>query len=183
MVAPCRLGSGTAGCPGLRRVVLAGAVAALLRREFHGLARDAGGWSEGEANSRMGTVFQRAAAAAAGQRVEWNGGMVDPRYRLRAATMIEWLEVTPAEMRAANLRVLRDREVGRERERARSRVRRAAAGGQDRAAYTAPAQERRGRVAGLRREGQTWRAIGLALGISEGEARRLAQAAPAGTPA
>ena len=149
----------------------------LLRREFQGLAQDVGGWTEGDARSRMATVFRRAEAAAAGQRVEWNGRMLDPRYRVRAATMAAWLQVTPAEMHAANLRVLRDGAVARERERDRWHARRAAAGGQDRKAYTAPARERRSRVGALRQAGLSWRAVGMALGISEGEARRLARAA------
>ena len=89
--------------------------------------------------------------------------------------MAAWLQVTPAEMRAASLRVLRDGTMARERERAHAR--RAAAGGQDRKAYTAPARERRGRVGALRQAGLSWRAIGLALEISEGEARRLARSA------
>jgi hypothetical protein len=86
----------------------------VLRREFYALAQEVGCWTEGEAVSRMSSVFKRAEMAARGERVEWRGKPVDPRYRFRAATIIEWLKVTSAEMREADLRVLIDGERRRE---------------------------------------------------------------------
>jgi hypothetical protein len=91
----------------------------VLRREFYSLAQEAGCWTEGEAVSRMSSVFKRAEMAARGERVEWRGKPVDPRYRFRAATMIEWREITSAEMRDADLRVLIDGDRRREPARAR----------------------------------------------------------------
>jgi hypothetical protein len=153
------------------------APAPVLRREFHALAREAGGWDGREADARMGAVFRRAEAAAAGRTVEWDGRALDPRYHFRAGTMVEWLRITPAEMREAGLRVLVDRDVARERAAERQRARRRRAEVRERAAYEATARARRDRVLALRRDGLTWRAIGAELGISEGEARRLATTA------
>jgi hypothetical protein len=158
------------------------APAFVLRREFYALAQEAGaqeagGWREREVDSRMGAVFRRATAAAAGQTVEWDGKTFSPRYRFRAGTIIEWLQITPTEMRDAGLRVLIDQDVAREREAERQQAHRRRIGVQERAAYEAITQSRRGRVLALRQNGLTWRAIGTELGVSEGEARRLAKTA------
>jgi hypothetical protein len=59
-----------------------------LRRELYALAQEAGGWTEREATSRMGTLFRRAEMAARGATIEWMGRRVDARYRFRAATII-----------------------------------------------------------------------------------------------
>lgn len=149
-----------------------------LRREFYALAKEAGGWREREVDSRMGAVFSRATAAAVGRSVEWGGKALDPRYRFQAGTIVEWLEISPAEMRDAGLRVLVDRDVARELATGRERDRRRRHGAQERAAYEAPAQARRGRVFELRQRGMTWRTIGAELGVSEAEARRLGKASP-----
>ncbi|MHA6347681.1 helix-turn-helix domain-containing protein [Roseivivax sp. CAU 1761] len=92
-----------------------------LLRETYALAQEAGGWSEGETKSRMSTIYHRAAAAARGEKIEWQGRQVDPRYRFRADTIIEWLEISPQEMREAGLTALVDDDVKRERDRERKR--------------------------------------------------------------
>ena len=156
------------------------APAFVLRREFHALAQEAGGWHGREVDGRMGSVFRRAEAAAAGRTVAWDGKAFDPRYRFRAGTIVEWLEIAPAEMRDAGLRVLIDADVARGRAAERQQARRRRIGVQERAVFEANAQARRGRVLALRRDGLTWRAIGAELGVSEGEARRLARTASGG---
>jgi hypothetical protein len=144
-----------------------------LRRELYALAQECGGWTEAEARSRMSAVFRRAEQAATGQRIEYRGRLFDPRYRFKAATIIERLEITPAEMHAAGLRVLVDQDRHRELATERKEASRRRAGVVEREAYVATAQARRERVHALRSEGRTWRAIGAELGISEAEARRL----------
>ena len=151
--------------------------AQLLRREFHALAREAGGWSEGEADRRMGTVFRRAEAAAAGQAagqaVGWAGRTTSPRYRLRAATIVDWLQITPAEMREGGLRVLVDQDIRRERGTARQRARRRRAGVQERAAYEAAAAARRAQAAGLRQQGLPWAEVARRMELPSADAARV----------
>jgi hypothetical protein len=109
----------------------------VLRRELYALARQVGGWSEAEAGARLQAVFARAEAAARGERVEWRGRPIDPRYRLRDATIVEWLAITEAEMRALGLRHLVTADLKCEHERVRGERRRRAAGAVPRAVYEA----------------------------------------------
>lgn len=91
----------------------------VLNREYLALAREATGWSDAEAKSRMGAILKRAKASAEGKKIEFNGNEVDPRYRISATRMVEWLEIDPTEQREAGLRCLidgsRKREVNAER--------------------------------------------------------------------
>lgn len=94
---------------------------AALRREGYALAKEVGGWSEREADQRMMTIFRRAEAAARGETIEWQGNKIDPRYRFRTSTIIEWLNITDEEMRAAGLRSIVSDDVRREIDRERKR--------------------------------------------------------------
>jgi hypothetical protein len=113
----------------------------VMRRELNALAQEVGGWSEREAANRMSSVFRRAEMAARGVRADWNGKQVDPRYRLKAATIVEWLQITPAEMRSADLRVLIDQDARRERAAERQEAHRRRQGVQERAAFLATSVE------------------------------------------
>jgi len=62
----------------------------------------------------MGALFRKAEMAANGVVSEWQGRPVDPRYHSRAATIIDWPEITPAEMREGGLRVLVDQDRARQ---------------------------------------------------------------------
>lgn len=95
----------------------------VLRREMHALAHEAGSWPGEETKSRLSAVFDRAHRAAAGEVVEWQGQRVDPRYRFRSQTIVEWLAIEPHEMREAGLRDLITPDVRRERERERRKRR------------------------------------------------------------
>ena len=76
-----------------------------LRRELVDLGREAtgGAWSAQMIMTDMGSVIRRAeAAAGGGEGIEWppgSGEMIDPRYRLRDATMIAWLGISSDELR------------------------------------------------------------------------------------
>ena len=72
-----------------------------------------------EMASQFDVVIRRAEQAARGERVEWLGSRLDPRYRLRDQKIIEWLEITEAEMRTLGLRHLATPEIKRELERQR----------------------------------------------------------------
>lgn len=106
-----------------------------MRRECYALAQEVGGWREKECNARMSSIFRRASMSAAGATIEWQGERIDPRYRFRASTMIEWLRIEPAEMRDAGLRALITSDIRLERDRARWHDRHAAGGGVDRSTY------------------------------------------------
>lgn len=88
---------------------------AVLEREVAALAAEAGGWTVGQARSRMSAVLRRAHASARGESVkDPRGEEVDPRYRFKAATIVERLEISSAEMETAGLRVLVDQDRRRE---------------------------------------------------------------------
>ncbi len=88
--------------------------AAVMERELAALAHEAAGWQAGETRSRMSSALARARMAAAGTMMEWNGEKVDPRYRMKSATVIDWLAIEPGEMREAGLRMLVDGDRSRE---------------------------------------------------------------------
>lgn len=82
-------------------------------RELHALACEAtgGAWDDRENRARLAAVMKRAATAARGETVEWQGQKVDPRYRFRASTIIEWLGITRKEMIDGGFKVLIDNEL------------------------------------------------------------------------
>ncbi|MGO8613681.1 hypothetical protein ACC797_17510 [Rhizobium ruizarguesonis] len=92
-----------------------------MAREITALAQDAAGWSESETKARTSAAFKRATAAAAGEKVEWNGKEYDPRYRYSSAKIIDMLEIEPDEMVKADLRSLCDEERLTELSRKRSK--------------------------------------------------------------
>ncbi len=113
----------------------------VLERELAALAHEAAGWQETQTRSRMSAALGRARMAAAGVKIEWNGKEIDPRYRMRAATVMEWLEITPGEMHEAGLRMLVDtdraRELAAERQAKSRRLKGAASRSEGRAARIA----------------------------------------------
>lgn len=86
----------------------------VMQREIEVLALEAAGWTDKETASRMSSVIKRAIVAAAGGTISFNGRDVDPRYRMKSSTIIDWLEIEPGEMRDANLRMLVDQDRRRE---------------------------------------------------------------------
>lgn len=148
-----------------------------VQREFHALAAEVGGWTSKECDSRMATVFKRAHLASQGVTFEWQGRQVDPRYRFKATTIIEWLRIEPEEMRQADLRVLIDTGIRRERDRERWHERREAAGKVDRATYEATAHQKAEDILRmLDRLGST-KAVAEALGITYEVAKKRIQRA------
>lgn len=152
-----------------------------MRRECYALAAEVGGWRSKECDARMHAIFRRASLAAAGGTIEWRGERVDPRYRFKASTMVEWLSIEPQEMRDANLRALITDDVRRERERVRLREVRATAGAMDRATYLETVQAQAHQEAEdilriLARRGSV-KAVAECLGISYDTAKKRIQRA------
>jgi hypothetical protein len=114
----------------------------VLRRELNALASEAGGWGTAECNARLSSVMSRAERAGRGEMQDWKGRAVDSRYRFKAATIVEWLDIAPSEMREANLRVLVNADIAREHAAERQAAARRRCGAQERAVYEAAATER-----------------------------------------
>jgi len=91
------------------------APADVMAREIQILAAQAAGWTDKETAARMCSVVKRARQSEAGILTLFDGRQVDPRYRMRAETIVDWLAIQPGEMRAANLRVLIDSSIATER--------------------------------------------------------------------
>ncbi|MDN5696465.1 MAG: hypothetical protein L0G70_00655 [Rubrobacter sp.] len=68
-----------------------------MRRELFELAAEAGSWSEDHTAGKLSSVVSRTKRAFAGERVEWRGEMLDPRYRLTNQRIMEWLEIDASE--------------------------------------------------------------------------------------
>jgi hypothetical protein len=115
----------------------------VLYREAWALAHEVSTWPEREMQSRMQAIFKRGQWAQQGRRLTWRGHEVDPRYRFRTETIIEWLEITPDEQRG--MRSLIGQAEAERRHRLAERQRKHAAGEvkQGRATYLAQAEDRR----------------------------------------
>lgn len=147
------------------------AIPLVMQRELYALAHQVGGWDEAEAGNRLRSVLARAHAAGRGETVDWLGQSMDPRYRFRTETILEWLEITPEEQR--QLQTLIGPDVARERDRQRWHQRREAAGGVERATYLEQAEERRQAAHTLREQGKSLREIAKLLGASPEGVRRM----------
>jgi hypothetical protein len=91
-------------------------------------------------------------------------------YRYRKASLIDLLEITPAEER--HMRALISDAEKRRREMAREAEQRRAAGMIERAEYEAASGQRRIQAVVMRAQGMSLRAIGAALGVSHEHVRR-----------
>ncbi len=151
----------------------------VLERELASLAHEAAGWQGHQTRSRMSAAVGRAKAAAAGARLEWQGEHVDPRYRLKASTVVDWLEIDPAEQRGAGLRLLVDSALRRELATERARESRSRKGARSRADQQAARLAIGRRALWLAaKDGMTVREIAAELGISTGQvSKAMAEAA------
>lgn len=142
----------------------------VLERELAALAHEAAGWRGAETRSRMSAALARARMAAAGSRLEWDGKEVDPRYRLKAGTVIDWLEIEPGEMRGAGLRLLVDADRRRELNTERTRESRHRRGAASRADAQAARLDLGRRALWLAiKDGMTRDEIAAHLGVSAGQ--------------
>jgi hypothetical protein len=76
----------------------------------------------------LSAVLARAEQAARGEKIEYRGLLIDPRYRFKDQTAVEWLHISGEEMRAFDLRHFVSPEIKRERDRLRKEEERRAAG-------------------------------------------------------
>ncbi len=121
----------------------------------------------------MAAVIKRARQAAAGQTVTFQGREVDPRYRMRASTIIEWLRIDPVDQRAAGLRVLVDEDRKRELNTERTKASRHRRGGKDRTVQQAARLEMGQKALYLRAsQGMTVADLATHLGVSVGQVHK-----------
>jgi hypothetical protein len=147
------------------------AVPTVLQRELYALARQAGGWTEAHARSKLQAVFRTAHQAARGEGVEYAGVEVDPRYRFRNQTIIELLEITAEEEREMET-VISDDER-RRRDRQEKKERRREAGAMSREEYEGRAADRRVEARRMAAEGMSRQEIAKALGWSKRHVQRV----------
>jgi hypothetical protein len=146
------------------------AVPTVLQRELYALAHQAGGWTEGHTRSKLQAVFRTAHQAARGERVQYAGVEVDPRYRFKNQTIIELLEITGHEER--EMRTVISDDERRRRDREEKKDKRRVAGAMTREEYEARAAGRRVQARRMAAEGLSLREIGRTLGISHEAVRK-----------
>ncbi len=153
------------------------AIPSVLRRELYALSREVGGWTEATAKSKLHAVFRTAHEAARGEKVEWAGMKVDPRYRLKNSTIIEALEITADEERELKTVISDDERRRRDRERKKRERRDSGEVEMSRKEYLVRAAKRRAEARKLAGEGLSLRRIAEKLGISKSQVQRaLAEA-------
>ena len=130
-----------------------------------------------EIRSMVSANLKRAKMAEAGERVEFNGRSVDPRYRYRSETLIRNLAVTPDEMDILGLVSLADDGRKAVRRKVKDRVYKEEVRG-DRAKREAKEkmkQERARLVQGLRLEGLSLRVVSAKTGLTINQVRTAAK--------
>lgn len=133
---------------------------------------------EPEIRAALQPSLQRALQAAEGQKIEWQGQSIDPRYRFRRQTLYGWLDgLIPPEL-LPKLRAIIPDDAAKERRRtswsAREKERPArnrATEGRYATQYTkqgvrASNAEKRAQAQAMRAQGQTYRTIAAELGVS-----------------
>ena len=141
-----------------------------LEAEARALASEfAPTWTDYELRSCVSSVVSRARMAQAGEKVEFNGRELDPRYRWRNETLVDRLGISSAE--ASQLKTILPKHEARRRDAERQCARRRAQGAQPRADYLRAVAERRVEVARLKAEHCSERAIAEHLGVSVGTVR------------
>ena len=120
-------------------------------------------WTEEDARSCASAVYTRATAAAAGEWVEFKGRLVSPRYQWRNHTLLELLEITPAE--EAQMLTIISRDEKRRRAAARKLEASRKAGALSRADWLAGVEQQRTSARLLRAQNLSFRAIAKTLAI------------------
>ena len=146
------------------------AVPAVLQRELYALAYQAGGWTDGHTLSKLQAVFRTAHAAARGEKVQYAGVEVDPRYRFKNQTIIDLLEITGDEER--EMRTVISDDERRRRDREEKKDKRREAGRMSREMYEGRAADRRSEARRMASEGLHAEEIAKTLGVSIHSVRR-----------
>ena len=107
----------------------------------------------------MHAIFKRALMASRGERIEWRGLEIDPRYRFKTETIIELLDITPEEQKEMDVLISPKEKCRRKFEKRRK------AGVMPREKYEGRAMWRRSEARRLVAEGKTFEEIGKILEV------------------
>lgn len=129
-------------------------------------------WTAAQARDAASAALARMRSYVAGQRIEFGGLLVDPRYRFRNETLISrrWLNVTVEEEK--QLQTIISESEARSRDAARARQKRSDAGAITRQDYEANAEQKRATGRLMRAQGASWQAVAEAAGYKNAEAAR-----------
>ena len=122
------------------------------------------------------TLFFKAKAFEAGEKVSFGGKDYPPLYTPKNGTLINLFRITVDEQR--QLKTIISSEMALERDRKRDEVRRRAAGAVDRKTYLEAANAKLAKAQALRAEGMSVRAIAKKMGISVGAVSGYLKAQP-----
>lgn len=151
----------------LNFLLLSGAVPAnQLYREAEALVREVCPDFDKDVRSVLSTLYRKAKAYEAGERIEFNGKTYPPLYTPRNRTLLALFDVQEAEMGELKTIITPEEAAERDRERHREKV--------DRSTYREVAKLRRALAQDLRAKGLAWAEVGKVLGISAHAARMLA---------
>ncbi len=140
---------------------------AVLEDEIRKPSREIG-YPEQMDRSNMVQVVERAHRAARGEKVEWMGRKVDPRYGYRNETIIDLLEITEDEQK--RMRTIIGPAERRRRDRERKRRQRREEGVRDR---SATARTRFVEVGRRTAAGESVTKIAEALGVSKDRVKQI----------
>jgi hypothetical protein len=140
---------------------------AVLEDEIRKLAQEIG-YPEQTAHSKMAQVVERAYRAARGEKVEWMGRKIDPRYGYKNETIIDLLEITVEEQK--RMKTLFGPAEKRRRDRERKRRQRRKEGVRDR---SATAHARRVEVGERTAAGESVTKIDDAMSISKDRIKQI----------
>ena len=138
--------------------------------EVTALAREVCPGMESEVRSSLSTLYRKAQAHAAGERVEFNGKKFSPLYTPKNQTLIDYLSITPDEER--QLGTIISEAEALERDRKRDEARRREAGAVDRGSYLENAEMKRAQARLLQAKGMKTAEIAAEMGLNPRVVRR-----------
>ncbi|MFG6458399.1 hypothetical protein [Roseateles sp. BYS96W] len=130
-------------------------------------------WTEEKLLAKTSAALQRAAKAARGEKVHFEGKDVDPRYVFKNATLVERLQIEPAEER--QMRAILSEAESRRRNAERHAEKRREAGRPTLAEVRAQRELQKMSARQLLAAGSTMRQISAELGVSINTARTYAK--------
>lgn len=137
--------------------------AAGIEDEILGLGRMHTDLDLPEIRQAMQTPLKKALQAAQGEKIEWQGQEVDPRYRFRRQTLYDWIgDLIPASLLPSMRAIISDEEAVRRRKK-RDQARYATH--YTRQGVRSDNEQKRATARLLRAQGHTYRAIAAELGV------------------
>ncbi len=153
----------------LNFLLLSGAVhSSQLFQEAQALVREVCPDFSKEVRSILSTLYLKAQAYEAGEKIEFGGRMYPPLYTPKNSTLQELFEIQDAE--TPHLKTIISAAEAAERDRQRHRK------SMDRATYLETAEQRRVEARLRRAKGESLREIALALGVSHEGVRQMLKA-------